>query len=523
MENQEDQENLSSSPRQTRSPVFVKVDPQKLVPSEGAIRAAKLRTNAETLTTNVPKVDSIKHETKQLGEWDPTSWHSKPIVQDVIYDDEKAVEKALEKLEALPPLVSVHEINTLQKQLSEAALGKAFVLQGGDCAELFDYCTQDRIESKMKILLQMSLVLIWGSKLPLVRIGRIAGQFAKPRSKLTEEINGKTVSSFRGDNINGFEIDERTPEPSRLVSAYFHSSATLNFIRSLLSSGFADLHRPFDWSLTHVQSSSVKARYSSVVKSITEGLSFMKTVGADKSSTLSSIDFFTSHEALLLEFEQSLTRKLRDPADGKLKWYNTSAHFLWIGDRTRQLNGAHVEYFRGLMNPIGIKVGPSMSADDLVAVLDILDPNFITGKVTLISRYGADKIRDLLPTHIEAVGKTKHKVVWICDPCHGNTKLSEATNLKTRDFEDIMSEVASSLEVHKAHGSQLHGVHLELTGDAVTECIGGSQQLTDEDLEIRYDTVCDPRLSEAQSLDVAFLIADWFQKGTMMSIADEMK
>ncbi|KAK7207219.1 DAHP synthetase [Myxozyma melibiosi] len=501
-----------------KSPVFVRVDPQKLVPSEGAIRAAKLRSNSiavpddEAVNAGVSAADKAN--------WGPTTWHSKPIVQDVVYDNEKAVEKALEKLEALPPLVSPYEINKLQDLLRDAALGKAFVLQGGDCAELFDYCSQDRIESKMKILLQMSLVLIWGAKLPLVRIARIAGQFAKPRSKLTEEVDGKTIPSFRGDNINGFDPADRTPDPSRLVSAYFHSAATLNYIRSCLSSGFADLHRPFDWSLSHVQSSTIKERYASLVKSITEGLSFMKTVGVE-SSTLNTVDLFTSHEGLLLEFEQSLTRKLRDPRDGVEKWYNTSAHFLWIGDRTRQLNGAHVEYFRGIMNPIGMKVGPSMTAKELVDALDILDPDNIVGKVTLISRYGAGKVEQMLPAHIEAVKKTKHKVVWMCDPCHGNTKTSEISGLKTRDFEDIMSEVASSLQVHKTAGSQLHGIHLELTGDAVTECIGGSEMLTHEDLEIRYDTVCDPRLSESQSLDVAFLIADWFQQGKMMSIAEQ--
>ncbi|KAK9476759.1 DAHP synthetase [Lipomyces japonicus] len=496
--------------------VFVVENPQKLVPSEGAKNAAKLRSNS---TSRQVFDNNVGFDTQEKG-WEPTSWQSKPIVQDVVYDDENAVEKALQKLEALPPLVSPLEINKLQKQLADAALGKAFVLQGGDCAELFDYCNQDRIESKMKILLQMSLVLIWGIKLPLVRIARLAGQFAKPRSKLTEEYNGKTIPSFRGDNINGFDPEDRIPDPERLVSAYFHSAATLNFIRSSLSSGFADLHTPYDWSLSHIQSSEVKARYQTVVNSITEGLSFMKTVGAD-SSNLESIDLFTSHEGLLLEFEQSLTRQLRDPNDGgKKKWYNTSAHFIWIGDRTRQLNGAHVEYFRGIMNPIGVKVGPSMAADELVRILDILDPNFIVGKITLITRYGTAKIEQVLPSHIKAVQKTKHKVVWISDPCHGNTKTSPVNGYKTRDFEDIISELGSALQVHKENDSVLNGMHLELTGDPVTECIGGSQQLTHKDLKIRYDTVCDPRLSENQSLDAAFLIADWFRKGKMMSIAE---
>ncbi|KAK9325801.1 DAHP synthetase [Lipomyces orientalis] len=504
------------------SPVFIKVNPQKLTSSEGAIKTARLRSNSidytERETSNRPS-DDLTGTGNDKFQWDPTSWHTKPIVQDVVYSSMKGVEKALQKLEALPPLVSPYEINNLQEKLRDAALGKAFVLQGGDCAELFDYCSQERIESKMKILLQMSLVLIWGTKLPLVRIGRIAGQFAKPRSKLTEEVNGQVIPSFRGDNINGFDVSERTPDPSRLVSAYFHSAATLNYIRSSLSSGFADLHRPFDWSLSHVQSSAVKARYRTVVDAITEGLSFMKTVGADKSSTLESIDFYTSHEGLMLEFEQSLTRKLQDPRNGERKWYNTSAHFLWIGDRTRQVNGAHVEYFRGIMNPVGVKVGPSMTTDELVSILDVLDSDYVVGKVTLITRYGIGNISQILPTHIEAVKRTNHKVVWISDPCHGNTK-SSTSGLKTRDFEDIMNELALALQIHKDNDSQLNGVHLELTGDAVTECIGGSAQLTHEDLEVRYDTVCDPRLSESQSLDVAFLIADWCTQGKMLSIAE---
>ncbi|KAK9472438.1 DAHP synthetase [Dipodascopsis tothii] len=510
----------------SKSPVFRRADVVKHTPSEGAVRAAKLRSNSvsqaagdgsdqaarlpNTIPTSTPDGPASQP-------WDVTSWQSKPIVQDVVYDDAKEVEKALNKLESLPPLVGPHEINKLKALLESAALGKAFILQGGDCAELFDYCSQDIIEAKLKILLQMSLVLVWGTKLPVVRIARIAGQFAKPRSKLTEEVDGKTIPSFRGDNINGYDVDDRTPDPARLVSAYFHSAATLNFIRSTLTSDFASLHHPFDWSLSHVQSDAVKQRYQEVVKSIMEGLSFMRTVGADTSSSLESVDLFTSHEGLHLEYEQTLTRRLRDPADGQAKWFNTSAHFLWIGDRTRQLNGAHVEYFRGIENPIGIKVGPSTDPDELVRLLDIVDADRKPGRVTLISRYGAGKIEGLLPGHIRAVAASGHRVVWISDPCHGNTK-SSTSGLKTRDFDDIMAELAAALRIHKANGSQLNGVHLELTGDAVTECVGGSQMLTDEDLVIRYDTVCDPRLSESQSLDASFLIADWFQNGAMMAV-----
>jgi 3-deoxy-7-phosphoheptulonate synthase len=459
-------------------------------------------------------------DSSSTAKWQPTSWQSRPIKQDVVYDDAEAVERALEKLESLPPLVHPAEIEALKDKLRNAAEGNAFVLQGGDCAELFDYCNQDRVEAKLKVLLQMSLVLIWGTKLPIVRIGRIAGQYAKPRSSLTEHVDGfGVIPSFRGDNINGYDPSDRKPDPSRLVSAYFHSAATLNFIRSSLSNGFADLHYPFDWDLSHVQETTVRQRYQKVVSSVLEGLEFMSTVGGDRDTSWKSVDFFTSHEALLLEYEQSLTRHLKDPRSratqntegDNRKWYNTSSHFIWIGDRTRQPDGAHVEFFRGVQNPIGIKVGPSTSADDLRQLLDIVDPEFETGRVTLITRYGATKIKELLPAHIEAVRLSGHKVVWISDPCHGNTKVSPVTKLKTRYFDDIMTELRLALRLHKENGSKLNGIHLELTGDPVTECIGGSQALEDEDLVLRYDTVCDPRLSLSQSLDVAFLVADYYR------------
>lgn len=524
-------------------PRVVVANPEKLTPSEGARSAAKLRTlsgsgSRPPVTGEAMTVD--KDESGQQSansdsdstsaEWSPTSWQSKPIKQDVVYDDAAAVERALEKLESLPPLVHPAEIEALKERLRNAAEGRAFVLQGGDCAELFDYCNQDRIEAKLKVLLQMSLVLIWGTKLPIVRIGRIAGQYAKPRSSPVETVEGYgEIPSFRGDNINGFDPTDRKPDPARLVSSYFHSAATLNFIRSSLANGFADLHYPFDWDLSHVQETAVRQRYQKVVSSVLEGLDFMATVGGDRDQSWKSVDFFTSHEALLLEYEQSLTRKLRSPknrqstssgttpgsatstaADDR-KWYNTSSHFIWIGDRTRQPDGAHVEFFRGVQNPIGIKVGPSTSAEDLKRLLDIVDPNFETGRVTLITRYGATKIADLLPAHIAAVKSSGHKVVWISDPCHGNTKVSPVTKLKTRYFDDIMAELRLALRVHKENGSMLNGIHLELTGDPVTECIGGSQDIADRDLVLRYDTVCDPRLSLSQSLDVAFLVADYYK------------
>ncbi|KZF26185.1 DAHP synthetase [Xylona heveae TC161] len=484
-------------------------------------------------------------EGSATSDWSPSSWTTKPIKQDVIYDDREALEKSLRKLERLPPLVTSTEIVKLRKALRDAALGKAFLLQGGDCAELFDYCEDDAITSKIKLLLQMSLVLIWGANKPVVRIARMAGQFAKPRSSPTEDYNGRQIPSFRGDNINGYDPEERTPDPSRLVSAYFHSAATLNYMRAQISSGIADLHNPLDWNLGHVQDPSIKAKYSRIIASITESLRFMHTVGADTAGQLETVDLFTSHEGLLLEYEQTLTRRLRNPAgknalnqgtfahpttsasgsnpsttsitattttteDETHGWYNTSTHFLWIGDRTRQLDGAHVEYFRGLENPIGIKVGPSMEADELVRLLDIVDPKKETGKVTLITRYGEGKVEGLLGKHIEAVRQSGHVVVWQCDPMHGNTR-STPTGIKTRHFSSILSEVSSALRIHQQHGSVLGGVHLELTGDAVTECVGGSEGLTDDDLSLNYTTYCDPRLNEKQALELAFLVAGFFR------------
>ncbi|KAI9818706.1 MAG: Aromatic/aminoadipate aminotransferase 1 [Thelocarpon impressellum] len=355
----------------------------------------------------------------------------------------------------------------------------------------------------------------------------MAGQFAKPRSSPTELVDGKQIPSFRGDNINGFDPSERTPDPSRLVSAYFHSAATLNYIRAQLASGIADLHSPLDWNLGHVQSAAIKAQYQRIVTSITDSLRFMQTVGADTAGQLQTVDLYTSHEGLLLEYEQSLTRRLRHPPESRIAvphedsadrsaaedasgWYNTSAHFLWIGDRTRQLAGAHVEYFRGLENPIGIKVGPSMEAGELVQLLDVVNPRKEVGKVTLITRYGEKKIEGLLGAHICAVRDSGHVVVWQCDPMHGNTTSSPSGH-KTRHFSSIHAELSATLRIHAAHASFLGGVHLELTGDAVTECVGGAEGLTDADLPTNYTSFCDPRLNEKQALELAFLIAGHYR------------
>ncbi|KAL4885532.1 DAHP synthetase [Aspergillus karnatakaensis] len=461
--------------------------------------------------------------------WSPKSWTSKPIKQDVIYDDAKGVQSALEKIEKLPPLVTTQEIANLKKSLKNVALGKAFVLQGGDCAELFDYCNQDMIEAKVKLLLQMSLVLIWGANMPVVRIARIAGQFAKPRSSPMETINGIEMPSFRGDNINGFDAtpESRRPDPSRLVDAYFHSAATLNYLRASLSSGLADLHSPLDWGLGHVIEPSIKENYERIVTRVTDALRFMQTVGIDTDRGVETVDVYTSHEGLLLEYETSLTRLLKDPSPPQHTFaptpasttnpspskshYATSSHFLWIGDRTRQLNGAHVEFFRGIANPIGIKIGPSMAPEELITLLDTINPSKEIGKVTLISRYGASKIASHLPAHIAAVQSSGHLPVWQCDPMHGNTH-STPSGVKTRDFKNILSELKQALEIHRAAGSFLGGMHLELTGEAVTECVGGAGGLTEEGLGERYTTFCDPRLNEKQALELAFLVAGFYRE-----------
>jgi 3-deoxy-7-phosphoheptulonate synthase len=456
-------------------------------------------------------------------EWTPYTCDSKPAKQLVAYaeQDQDKLHNAIKKLRNLPPIVTPTEIMKLRKSLRDVALGKAFLLQGGDCAELFDYCEQSAIESKIKLLLQMSLILIWGAHKPVVRIARMAGQFAKPRSSPTEIVDGVEMPSFRGDILNGFTPNDRALDPNRLVSAYFHSAATSNFLRASIGSGLADLHAPMEWDLGHVRDAGIRAQYQAIAQSITESLKFMDIVGANAAGReLETVELYTSHEGLLLHYEQSLTRKMRHPperaslvnqstksndADG-FGWYNTSAHFVWIGDRTRQLDGAHVEYFRGIENPIGIKVGPSMDGDELARLLDIVNPNREVGKVTLITRYGEGKIQSLLGGHIEAVKQSGHPVIWQCDPMHGNTR-NTPTGIKTRQFSSILNEVSSALKIHQDHGTYLGGLHLELTGDAVTECVGGSEGLTDNDLSLNYTTYCDPRLNEKQAMELAFLVA----------------
>ncbi|KKF95142.1 Phospho-2-dehydro-3-deoxyheptonate aldolase [Ceratocystis platani] len=450
-------------------------------------------------------------------DWSPASWRTKPIKQAPPYPDITAVSKATTQLKRLPPIVHPHEIAHLKSLLKDVAQGKAFLLQGGDCAELFDYCEPTAIESKIKLLLQMSLVLIWGTDKPVVRIGRMAGQYAKPRSSPTEVVDGVEMPSFRGDILNGYAVDERDIDPARLVSAYNHSAATLNYVRASLASGIADLHRPLDWDLGHVKDAGLRARYTEAANSITDMLSFLHTIGADRLDKLDTVDLFTSHEGLLLEYEEPLTRLAETPtssSDKQTLYYDTSAHFLWIGDRTRQVDHAHVEFFRGIANPIGVKVGPTTPPDDIITLLHILNPAREPGKVTLITRYGATKVRELLPAHIRAVANSEYAdnvVIWQCDPMHGNT-LSTGAGVKTRRFSDIFSELRETLAVHQEMGSYLGGMHLELTGDAVTECLGGGAGLDEDDLSTNYTSFCDPRLNERQALELAFLVAEHYRK-----------
>lgn len=467
--------------------------------------------------------------------WTPDSWRSKPIKQ-VPDLDPQALARATAELSRLPPLVTPKEILKLKSELRSVARGEAFLLQGGDCAELFEYCEQSAIESKIKLLLQMSLVLILGCDKRVVRIGRMAGQYAKPRSSATETLaDGRVVPSFRGDILNSFDVDKRELDPSRLVKAYHCSAATLNYSRAAATSGIADLNRPLDWDLGHVQDPELKTKYSEIVNALRTSMRFMNTIGAvgNNDSSTSTVDLFTSHEGLILEYEQPLTRPFSSAAiyggakrprrpsttlngeqeTNDVHYYNTSAHFLWIGDRTRQIDGAHVEFFRGIANPLGVKIGPSTPTSDLLELLRTLNPRREVGKITLITRYGASKVRDLLPAHIRAVEDSEYArcVVWQCDPMHGNTR-STASGVKTRRFGDIFAELQETLRIHQEQGSYLGGVHLELTGDAVTECLGGSEELNEDDLQMRYTSLCDPRLNEKQALELAFEITHHYRQ-----------
>jgi len=441
------------------------------------------------------------------AKWSPESWRGKPISQVPDYPDQSKLLAVEERLRAFPPLVFAGEARRLTEALGDVAEGKAFLLQGGDCAESFAEFSANNIRDTFRVLLQMAVVLTYGAALPIVKVGRMAGQFAKPRSAPNEVINGVELPSYRGDIINGIEFtkEARVPDPERLVQSYNQSAATLNLLRAFAQGGFADLHKVHRWNLDFVADSPLGHRYKELADRLSETLEFMAACGLTSETVpqIRETDFFTSHEALLLNFEQALTRV--DSLTGK--WYGCSAHMLWIGDRTRQADSAHIEYMRGINNPIGLKCGPSMDPDDLLRLIDILNPQNIPGRLTLIVRMGHDKVEQKFPPLLRAVKKHGGKVVWSSDPMHGNT-IKSSTGYKTRPFDRIISEVRSFFAVHAAEGTHAGGVHFEMTGQDVTECIGGAKAVTEEALADRYHTHCDPRLNATQALELAFLIAE---------------
>jgi 3-deoxy-7-phosphoheptulonate synthase len=443
--------------------------------------------------------------------WSPASWREFDAAQQPNWPDEGALEAVLKQMSSMPPLVFAGEARDLTKRLGSVANGEAFLLQAGDCAESFDAFGADAIRDKLKVILQMAVVLTYSSGVPTVKVGRIAGQFAKPRSSDTEVIDGLTLPSFRGHLVNDITPTEaaRIPDPQRLLQAYHQSSSTLNLLRAFTKGGYADLARVHTWNQEFVASSVEGRRYERLADEIDRALRFMKACGIDTESTpnLHEADLFTSHEALVLGYEEALTRQ--DSLTGD--WYDCSAHMIWIGERTRQLDGAHIEFFSGVNNPIGCKVGPTATPDEVLELCERLNPNKIPGRLTLITRMGADKIADGLPPLLAAVRDAGHPVVWACDPMHGNT-ITATGGQKTRRFDDILAEIAGFFAAHDAEGTWPGGVHVELTGDDVTECLGGAEAILDTHLGDRYETMCDPRLNGRQSVDLAFAVAELLRR-----------
>ncbi len=437
--------------------------------------------------------------------WSPDSWRSRPARQQPDYAEPQALAPIARRIGSLPPLVFSGEVEGLKAELARAEAGRAFVLHGGDCAERFADCERDTIVRKLKILLQMSLILSHAGRRPVVRLGRIAGQYAKPRSSPTEVVDGVEMPVYRGDLVNGLAAEpaQRQPDPQRMLTAYHHAATTLNFIRALTAGGFADLHHPEHWRLDFMAGQPRQAAFQQMAERIHDAIDFVESIGALRDGVLDRVTFYTSHEGLVLPYEEAFTTQ----PPRRSGHYNLGAHFLWIGDRTRQLDGAHVEYFRGIRNPIGVKIGPSCSPAELVELIEKLDPDDEPGRLTLITRYGADRIADYLPKHIETVKATGRRVLWSCDPMHGNGRKTR-DGVKTRDFSRILTELERAFALHRAAGSRLGGVHFELTGDDVTECLGGAQALEEADLTRSYTTGCDPRLNYAQSLEMAFRIAE---------------
>lgn len=451
----------------------------------------------------MPSSDRTLRTVNLPADWAPDSWRSRKALQLPAYPDAVALAGVQDELRALPPLVTSWEILALKQQLAEAQEGKRFLLQGGDCAESFSDCTSDVISNRLKVLLQMSLVLVHGLRLPVVRVGRFAGQYAKPRSADLETRGDVSLPSYRGDVINGpeFTPEARTPDPRRMVKAHARSAMTMNFVRSLIDGGFADLHHPEYWDLRWVKHSPLADEYHRMVSNIGDAVKFMETLSGSQVYNLNRVDFYTSHEALLLPYEEAQTREV----PRQWGWFNLSTHFPWVGMRTAAVDGAHSEYFRGIRNPIAVKVGPSVTPDQLLELMDVLNPDDEPGRLSLIHRMGATQVAEKLPPLLEAVKRDGRRVLWICDPMHGNTE-STSNGFKTRRFDKIRGEIEQSFDVHAAAGTRLGGVHLELTGEDVTECTGGARDLTDVDLERAYRSTVDPRLNYEQALETAMLI-----------------
>jgi len=439
--------------------------------------------------------------------WAPNGWRTKTKVQMPAYPDQNALEAVEARLKGYPPLVFAGEARSLKRALAKAVDGKAFLLQGGDCAESFAEFHPNNIRDAFRVLLQMAVVLTYGAACPVIKVGRMAGQFAKPRSEDNETQGGVTLPSYRGDMVNAMEFTEadRLPDPARMEQGYYQSAATLNLLRAFAQGGYADLHKVHQWTLDFVADSPYGARYRDLADRLDETLAFMAACGVTSATTpqIRETEFFTSHEALLLNYEEAMTRV--DSTSGD--WYDTSAHMLWVGDRTRQLDGAHLEFLRGISNPLGVKIGPTMEADELIRLIDILNPENEAGRLTLIVRMGCDKVETLLTPLIRAVKREGRKVVWACDPMHANT-FTSATGYKTRPVDNILKEVRGFFAVHKLEGTHAGGVHFEMTGQDVTECVGGGQEITEADLSARYHTHCDPRLNAQQSLELAFVLSE---------------
>jgi len=446
-------------------------------------------------------------------DWKPDSWKSFKASQQPIWPDNDSFQRVLEELSSLPPLVFAGEARNLTEQLAAVSRREAFLLQAGDCAESFD-TSADSIRDRLRVILQMAVILTYYTGVPVVKVGRIAGQFAKPRSSDTETVDGLELPSFRGHMVNdiNFNEDSRAANPKRLLTAYNRAAATLNLLRAFTKGGFAALSRVHQWNREFVAASPAGQRYEALADEIDRAVSFMQACGmdGDKLSELSEVDFHTSHEALILGYEEALTRQ--DSLTGE--WYDCSAHMLWIGERTRDLDGAHIEFLRGVNNPIGCKLGPDANPKDVITLCETLNPEKLPGRLTLISRMGAEIVSEKLPSILEAVKEAGHPVVWVCDPMHGNT-FSTENGHKTRHFDDVLKEITGFFDAHEKVGTYPGGVHLELTGDDVTECLGGGAQLDAEDLSKRYETMCDPRLNGSQSIDIAFRIAELLQNSKL--------